>query len=84
MLHNPCLPGGPPQRVQNQKWLHHPCHLGVHQRGLKCYITPVFSGGGGGAWEGTKSEVATSPLPSRGPTSGSKYYISSMLSGAAK
>ena len=70
MLHNPCLPGGPPQRVQNQKWLHHPCHLGVHQRGLKCYITPVFSGGGGGHGRGQNQKWLHHPCLLGGPRVG--------------
>ena len=45
--------------------LHHPCILGGPQRQAR----------------GTKSDVATSPLPSRGPKRGLKCYITPAFSG---
>ena len=52
------------KREQNQKWLHHPCRLGGPQRGRNPYVLE------GPQKKGTKSKVATSPLPSRRPTKG--------------
>ena len=46
-----------------QKWLHHPCLLGVPKRGRNGYITPTLWGVPN---KGTKSEWATSPLASWG------------------
>ena len=58
-------------------------------------LTPAFSGGhkwtevlcnpcvlGGSPQKGTKSGVAASPLPSRGPTSERKCYTTPAFSGA--
>ena len=45
--------------------LRHPCILGGHQRQA----------------QGAKSEVATSPLPSRGPKRGRKCYVTPAFSG---
>ena len=45
-----------------------------------CYTTPVFSGVPNR--KGTKSELATSPLPSRGAQRGRKCYATHAFSGA--
>ena len=76
---------------QNQNWLHHPCLLGgpkecgnatshLHSRG-----SPTPSVGSkirnGPQQRGTKSEVAASPLPSRGPKREQKYHANPAFSG---
>ena len=43
-----------------------------------CYVTPTFSGS---PTSGTKSEVATSPMPSRGPKRGRKCFVTRAFSG---
>ena len=71
--------------------------LGIPNKGeqnQKCCLTPPFSTAqnrvevlrhpcilGDPQQRGTKSEVATSPLPCRGPESGLKCYVSRALSG---
>ena len=50
------------------------------KRGRRCYITPAFWGSTTPS-AGRKSELATSPLPSRGPKSGRKCYITHPFSG---
>ena len=67
LLRHPCVLGGPRKRGQNQKWLHHPCLFGGPQVG-GIAMTPLRSRGS--PEQGTKLAVATSPLPSPGPTSG--------------
>ena len=65
MLLNRCVIGGPHQREQNQKWLPQPCLLGdLHECGSA--TEPLRSQGTPS--KGTKSKVATSPLPSWWPT----------------
>ena len=70
--HYPCVFGGPPKRGQNQKWLHHPYLLGGPQVGDFATL-PLHPQGP--LEEGTKSEVATSPLPSREPTTWQNCYV---------
>ena len=48
----------------------------------KCYVNPAFSGIP--KKRGTKSEVAASPLPSRGPKNGRKCYANLAFSGIPK
>ena len=43
------------------------------ERSRKCYVTPAFSGIA--KQKKTTSEVAASPLPSRGPKRGQKCYV---------
>ena len=59
------LPSRGPHGKERAIWLHHPCLLGVPMVGREQYgyITPAFSGS---PWWG-ESNMATSPLPSRGP-----------------
>ena len=63
VLCNLCILGGPQTRGQNQKWLPHPCLLWGPQEAQSA-MQPVHSRGSPN--KGTKSEVAASPLPSRG------------------
>ena len=58
---------GPEKRGQNQKWMHRPCPVGSPEvAGIA--VSPLRSRGS--QEEGTQWELATLPLPSRGPTSG--------------
>ena len=81
VLCNLCILGGPQTWEQNQKWLPQPCLLGGPQEGQSA-MQPVHSQGSPN--KGTKSEVAASPLPSGGPTSGPKCYVTGVFSGVAK
>ena len=63
---------------QNQKWLPHLCLLGGPQVGENA---PYLLYSRGSTAKGTKSKVATSPLPSRGPASGRKCYVTPAFSG---
>ena len=71
LLRNPCILGGPQRqaRGQNQNWLPHPCLLGGPQVGGIAMFT-LHSRGSPKPSAETKSEMAASPLPSRGPTGG--------------
>ena len=96
VLHNSCILCSPRQRPQHQKWLHHPCVLGdshqprqnwkwLHHSNLlggpqKGGIATYLLRSRGSQSKGTKSELATSPLPSRGATRGRKCYIILALS----
>ena len=71
----------PQTRGQNHKWLPHPCLLGGPQVG-GIATKPLHSRGS--PHKETKSKVASSPLPSRGPTSGWKCYITPAFSGVPK
>ena len=93
-LHHPCLPGGlklggiATQPLRSR---------GSPIEGDKItsgYIIPTFPGAqnwavllrnpyvlGGPQWNGTKSKVATSPLPSRGPDTGRYCYVTPAFSG---
>ena len=72
MLRHVCILGIPNKGEQNQKWLPHPYLLGGTKRAGNA-TSPLHS------WDpqqrGTKSKVAASPLPSRGPTWGRKCYV---------
>ena len=64
------------RREQNQKWLPHLClPKGPQQDGNA--TSPLHSRAS--ATKGKKSEVATSPLPSGGPTKGPKCYVTCIL-----
>ena len=76
---------------QNKKCLPHPCLLGGPKRGRNA-TSPLHSRGSptprAGSnirtphqQRGTKSEVPTSPLPSRGPKTGPKCYVTPAFSG---
>ena len=68
LLRNPCILGGPQHQAQvdNEKWLPHPCPLGgPEDGGFPTYS--LQSLGSTTPSAGRQSEVATSPLPSRGP-----------------
>ena len=71
VLHSPCILGDPQQRGKNQKWLPHPCLLVGPPVGTSA-TQPLHSRGS--PTKGTKSEMAASPLPSRGPTRRRKCY----------
>ena len=78
---NPCVLGGPQKRGENQHWLNHPCFLGG----------PILGGRATSAWRSwgsrnkeTKSKLATSSLPSRGPKSGRNCYITCVCSRVPK
>ena len=73
--------GGPQTRGQNLKWLPHPCLLGGLQVGRSA-TQPMHCRGSPN--KGTKSKVAASPLPSWGPTSGRKWYVTPAFSGVPK
>ena len=77
LLRKPRILGGPQRqtRGQNQKWLPHPCLIGAPKEGgvamhtVRCRGSPT---------KGTKSEAATSHLPSRGsptPNAGQKSEL---------
>ena len=81
----------PNKEEQNLKWLPHPCLLGGPKEGGNA-TSPLHSRGSptpsaeskirsGPQQRGTKSEVATSPLPSRGPKRGQKCYVTPAFSG---
>ena len=72
VLRNRWIFKGPQTRGQNQKWLPHPCLLGATQVGGSAAQPLHFQGSPN---KGTKSEVAASPLPSWGHTSGWKCYV---------
>ena len=82
----------PNKGEQNQKWLPHPYLLGgpkeganatstMHSRGSPTKGSKIRSGP---QQRGTKSEMATSPLPSRGPKGGRKCYVTPTFSGVPK
>ena len=90
-LPHPCLLGGPKEGGnamsplhswgspnkggQNQKWLPQPCLLGGPKEGGNVAFSGILK------QKGTKSEVAASPLPSRGPKRGRKCYVTPTFSG---
>ena len=87
----PAFSGIPNIGEQNLKWLPHPCLLGGPKEGGNV-TSPLHSRGSptpsarskirsGPQQRGTKSEVATSPLPSRGPKRGRKCFITPAFSG---
>ena len=64
---------------ENQNWLPHPCVLNGPQVGESTREPSILRSPTPGA--GRKSEVATSPLPSQGPTRGRKYHVTLAFSG---
>ena len=94
MLRHRCILGDPQRQVrgakselvpkkgeQNQKWMPHPCLLGGPKEGGNA-TSPLHSQGS--LEEGTKSELAPSPLPSRGPKRGQACYVTPAFSGVPK
>ena len=82
VLRNPCILGGPQRkgRVENEYWLPDHCLLkGLEEGGSA--TQPLRSRGSPTPSVGRKSEVATSPLPSRGPRRGRKCYVIPAFSG---
>ena len=93
-LPQPCLLGGPQEAGNCTSPLHSwgsPTKGGKNGSGS---LTPAFSGArkraemlhhpsilGGPQQRGAKSEVAASPLPSRGPKRGRKCYVTPAFSG---
>ena len=80
----------PNKGEQNHKWLPHPCLLGGPKEGGNA-TSPLHSRGSpkkgskirsGPQQRGTKSELAASPLPSRGPKGGRKCYVTLAFSGS--
>ena len=71
VLRNPCIPGGPQRQAWGEihMWLPHPRN-------------PCILGGSPTPSTGKNSEVATSPLPSQGPTRGRKCYATPAFSGS--
>ena len=67
---------------RKSKWLHKPCLLGVPKLRRNGYITSTISGGGGDCRE--KIEMATSPIPSRGPKNGEHFNQGEKSAFAAK
>ena len=83
MLRHPYILGDPQNKGgHNQKWVPHPCLLGGPQVGGNA--TSSLDTRGSPKHRGTKLEVGTSPLPSRGPTSGRKCYVTPTYSGILK
>ena len=94
MLRHPCILKGVPNAKcgeQNHKWLPHSCLLGGPKEAGNA-MSPLHSQGSptpsagrkirsGLQQRGTKSELAASLLPSRGPKTGRKYYVTPALSG---
>ena len=91
MLHHSCILGDPQSQArgaksevasnkgeQNQQWSPHPYLLGGPKEGGNA-TSPLHSRGS--LTKGIKSEVAASPLPSRGPKRGRKCYITPTFSG---
>ena len=75
----PCVVGGPQQRGQNQKWLPHPCFLRGPKEG-EIVTQPLHSRGSPTPSAGTKSELAASPVPSRGAKRGRNCYATRAFS----
>ena len=94
MLHHPSILGDPQTKgdkirsgcltpafsgaQKRAQLLRHPCILGCPKE-VKNATSPLHSRGSPNK-EGTKSEVATSPLPSRGPKRGQKCYVTPTFS----
>ena len=70
---------GVPNTKGGEKWFSHPCLLRGPQMGGNA-TSPLHSWGHPTASTGTKSEVATSPLPSHTPTNGRKCYVTRAFS----
>ena len=80
MLRHPCILGDPQQRGTKVERPPHPCLLGGPKEGGNA-TSPLHSWGSPRKGSKTKSEVATSPLPSRGPKRGRKCYVTPAFSG---
>ena len=80
LLRNPCILKGPQRQARghNQKWLPQRCLLGGPKEGG---IATQAVRSLGSPTKGTKSELATSPLPSRGPKRGQNCYATPAFSG---
>ena len=78
MLCHPCILRIPNMGEKHQKWLPHPCLVGGPKEGGNA---PSSLHSRGPQQKGTKSEVDTSPLPSRGPKRGRKCYVALAFSG---
>ena len=86
----PAFSSVPNKGEKNQKWLPHPCPLeapkedGNATAPLHSWGSPTPSAGSkirsGPQQRGTKSEVATSPLPSQGPKRQWKCYVTPAFS----
>ena len=72
LLRNPCILGVPNKGGQNQKWLPYPCLLEGPKKERNWYATPTSLGIPN---TGDKSDVATSPLPSRHSKEGDNTCI---------
>ena len=68
----------PNNKEQNQKWLPHPAFSRAQNRGEMLCQPRIL---GDPQQRGTKSKVAASPLPSRGPKRGRKCYATAAFSG---
>ena len=78
VLRNACILGGPQLQGQNQKWLPYPFPPGgPKEGGIATY--PLHTRGSPS--RGTKSEVATLTLPSRGPKGGLNCYATLAFTG---
>ena len=76
VLRHPCILGPPHTRGKYQNWPPQSCLLVCPQVGGRGTY-PMHSWGS--LNKGTKSEVAISPLPSRGRTSGRKHYTTGFV-----
>ena len=83
LLHNPYILGGPQTMERNQNWVPHPCPLESPQMGGNA-SSPLHSRGSPTPSTGRKSELAASPLPSPGPTSGRNRYVTPAFSAVPK
>ena len=78
---NPYVLGSCRKRGQNRKWLHHPCLL-KNPKWAGIAASPLHSHES--LEEGTKTEVATSPLPSRGARIAPNCYPIPMFLGFSR
>ena len=69
---------------QNQKWPPHPCLLGRPKEGGGAMSPPHSRGSPTRQARGSKSEVATSPLPSREAKRGRRCYVTPAFPGGPK
>ena len=79
MRYHPCILGDTQTKVDKISGSRAPAFSGP-KRGGKCYVTHAFSGIP--KQKGTKSEVATSPLRSRGARRGRRCCVTPPFSGA--
>ena len=81
VLCNPYILGGPQRqaRVEDQKWVPHPCFLGGGgHKWVEVLRNPCILGG---AQRQVRGELASSRLPSRGPKRQWKCYATPAFSG---